>query len=137
MEEYYNLIGIGFTNSKKQICTEKTEKWSDITFLKREFKYDNRFRKIVCPLDLNTVCGSLNWCSKKKDIDVVMSDKLNAFQREAYLHDNYGILMDQVLTFLGKKEIHHEFLSLNNLKELVERADCDFYMKNYQTFEEN
>jgi hypothetical protein len=86
MAAYFEHIGLGFTNSKKGLCSAPGEDWNDITFLKREFIFSHKFGKILCPLDPVTMYSSLNWLDRNKDTISVLNDKLNAFQREAHLH---------------------------------------------------
>lgn len=136
MAEYFESIGLQFTNSKKGKCETASEDWKDITFLKRSFVYSNKFQRIVCPLDLRTLYSSMSWYDSRKDAEVVLQGKLNAFQREAYLHLDYIQLMQMVCAKCDEVGVYFDFLSDQQLDLLVREADQSYYYKNHQTFEE-
>jgi len=131
MAEFYNQIGIGFTNSRKEQIKKDGETWEEITFLKREFVFSPKFNKIVCPLAPETIFSTLSWLDKTKDCNVVLHDKLAAFQREAYLHPTYKVWMLQLNEGLQKRGIEHQFLPEHSLDLLVKRSDKNYYLQPY------
>lgn len=88
MRDFFLSIGMDFTDSKKGVITEPYQNLQDITFLKRAFVYHKKLKQIVGPLDLNTIYSSISWIDSRKDPEVVMKDKINAFQREMFLHED-------------------------------------------------
>jgi len=61
---------------------------------------------------------------------------LSAFQREAFLHEDYDYLMSVVKQSLSVRGIEHDFLSEGQLTQLLEIASPDYFIKDYTTFEE-
>jgi len=136
MAEYFKSMGLDSTTSTKEKVDKESERLEDITFLKRSFVYSPRFNKLVCPLDKKTLLSSMSWYNCKKDVGVVMHGKLSAFQREAFLHEDYDYLMNVVKQSLSVRGIEHDFLSEGQLTQLLEIASPDYFIKDYTTFEE-
>jgi hypothetical protein len=87
MEKFFNSLGMDMTDSLKGKIVTPFQPVEDLTFLKRYFRLHPEIGKITCPLDLRTVYSTLSWLdSSKEDADLVMRDKINAFQREIFLH---------------------------------------------------
>jgi len=93
MRDYFVSIGSGLTNSDKSEVDRPYHEWEELSFLKRSFTWDPRFAKYICPLEVRSMTNSMSWYDSKKDLEVVLYDKVLAFQREAYLHQNYSELM--------------------------------------------
>ncbi len=134
LAQYFTELGIGFTTAKKQVPTAPGENWDDITFLKRSFVFDPRFGKIVCPLDLDTVYSSMSWYDVSKDHDIVLNGKLDAFQRELFLHPCYRSDMVRVEQSLRDRGVKHVFRSDEELTAAVavsEEGYCDSFSMLY------
>lgn len=133
MAHYFDFLGLGFTNSKKSPCTTPGEDWTDITFLKREFMFSHEFTRIICPLDPVTMYSSLNWIDKNKDMQVVLNDKLGAFQREAYLHGKkkYKEMLEDLTESCKRAGVHCEILPESYLKSLVASFDAQYLDYSY------
>jgi len=87
MERFFNSLGMTMTDSLKKTIVAPFQPIEDITFLKRYFRYHPLLGQITCPLDLRTVYSTLSWIdSSKENLDLVLQDKINAFQREIFLH---------------------------------------------------
>ena len=87
MEKFFNSLGMDMTDSLKGKIIAPFQPVEEITFLKRYFRFHPEIGKITCPLDLRTVYSTLSWLdSSKEDQDLVLRDKINAFQREIFLH---------------------------------------------------
>jgi len=134
MASYFNHLGVGFTTSTKAEVMSNTESWKEMTFLKRSFVWDHVKDRLVCPLDRDTLCSSLSWYCNKKDLEVVLSGKLDAFQREAYLWDDYAELMRVLEAEMEKRGVFHTFLTEKNLDQLWRTGD--YLLKDYTSFEE-
>jgi hypothetical protein len=133
MAKYFASLGLEVTDDQKRPVTMDSVPLDEITFLKRNYKYDVRFHKIVCPLARSTILSSLSWYDRSKDMEVVMNGKLDAFQREAYLHEDYEILMHQLRDGLEDRKISHTFREESELYEMVMMDDInylDFYSNN-------
>lgn len=102
MSDFFYSIGLGFTDACKKPITYDFSSLSEVSFLKRNFKYHTKIGRIMCPLSLRTLLNSLSWFDEKKDVRVVMVDKLHSFQRELYLHDD-KILAEELLNILEKR----------------------------------
>nr|WPR18072.1 MAG: RNA-dependent RNA polymerase [Crogonang virus 21] len=112
MKDFFRSIGMDFTDSKKGEIVEPYQRIQDITFLKRAFVYHKKIKQIVGPLDLNTVFSSISWLDGRKDPEVVMKDKISAFQREMFLHED--LFKEKVeLLFRRCEELGLNFVSLS------------------------
>jgi len=96
MAEFFESIGMGFTDSNKNKITQPYMDIKDITFLKRAFVYHPKLEKIMCPLDLKTLLSTISYVNTSSDIDQVLQDKLHMLQREGFLHENivYKFIVD-------------------------------------------
>jgi len=112
MRDFFQSIGMDFTDSKKGVIVEPYQSVQDITFLKRSFVYHKKIKQIVGPLDLNTIYSSISWIDGRKDPEIVMRDKINAFQREMFLHEE---LFSEKIELLVKRceEVGVKFIILS------------------------
>lgn len=95
MEAFFSNMGMGFTDALKRPIKTPFQDISEVTFLKRYFRYHNILKKIVCPLELKTLYSGLNFYDSSKDYEVVLRDKISAFQREIYLWPNRDELLQE------------------------------------------
>lgn len=87
MLDFFTSIGMDMTDSLKKPIVTPFQPLCELTFLKRSFVYHPILQVFTCPLDLTTVYSSLSWIDGKKDEPMsVLRDKINAFQREIFLH---------------------------------------------------
>jgi hypothetical protein len=97
MSEFFNSIGIPFTNAKKTKITEQFCDLSEVSFLKRKFVYHRQLETIVGPLELSTLYSGLSFVDGTKDVNLVLQDKMHNFQREIFLHqDRYLLDVDKL-----------------------------------------
>lgn len=87
MCEFFESIGIEFTNAQKTRIDKPFNDLLEITFLKRHFVYHSRLESIVGPLDTSTLYSGLSFLDGSKDATQVLQDKIHNFQREMYLHE--------------------------------------------------
>lgn len=126
MARYFESLGLQVTDDKKNPVINDTVNIQDISFLKRQFAYSPRFKKIVCPLDRKTIFSSISWYDSTKDVDVVMHGKLDAFQREAFLHEDYKHLIDHVIYELKNRGYEYNFRPDGELYAMVRDNDIDY-----------
>jgi hypothetical protein len=88
MRDFFNSIGMEFTDGRKGVIDSPSLRIDEITFLKRSFRYHTKIKRVMCPLAIETLHNSILWLDNKKDAPVVMDGKLAAFQREMYLHES-------------------------------------------------
>jgi len=124
MRDFFNSIGMGFTDSMKKEITIPFQSLDEVTFLKRNFVYHNLLKRIMCPLDLRTIKSTLSWCDGKKDETVVLKDKVHAVQREFFLHHDRDHLLSDLYNRLNSYNFIYEKLTYNYLTYLYkEEAD--------------
>jgi hypothetical protein len=129
MEEFFNSLGMDMTDSmKNKICTP-FQPVEELTFLKRYFRFHPKLGGITCPLDLRTVYSTLSWIdSSKDDLDIVLRDKINAFQREIFLHyDVYEKEIRKMEKACFDKNIPFSLLPENYLIRLYNSGSYDDY----------
>jgi hypothetical protein len=71
LETYFMREGLGLTNAEKMPFTAATTPWSEATFLKRNFRWDEDTKCHMAPLDMNSIYKSfhvwprkLAWCKE-------------------------------------------------------------------------
>lgn len=116
MREFFESIGMTFTTASKQKVVKPFESLSEVSFLKRHFRYHPMLKRVMCPLEMETILSSPSWIDSRKDERVVMQDKLGAFQRELFLHQRVEELIAMEFKCL---ELGIPFNKLSN-KYLVE-----------------
>lgn len=120
MRDFFLSLNMDFTDAQKRSISEPFQDVDDISFLKRTFVWHNELQQIVCPLDLNTIYSGLSYVSYDKDIQVVMRDKIHAFQREVYLHPNREVMLQDFDARMRSKMYPYTQLSFEYLKEIYQ-----------------
>lgn len=104
IEGVMNEIGVGFTPADKGEWTYKYRSIYDCSFLKRGFLFNHKLKTIVAPLEKRSMLSTLNFVSDDfRNLELTLI-KLQNFQREAFLHNDYDLLMDNVLNELEQKK---------------------------------
>lgn len=86
MAQYYESLGMTYTDGKKGAITRKSMPLEEVSFLKRRFAYHVQLEKVVGILDLETITNSLMWYKDDNDPNEILTNKLRAAQMELYLH---------------------------------------------------
>lgn len=111
MKEFFESVNMGFTDSLKKDIVEPFQTIEEVTFLKRSFRYHNLLGKIVCPLELRVIQNTLSYYDCSKDQSLVVKDKINAAQREFYLHPERDVIMSDFYSRLDSFKIPYCKLS--------------------------
>jgi len=88
VKNYFNSLGMKYTDGEKGEITSPSKPIHDLCFLKRSFRFHHKLEKVVGPLALGTLVNSLRYFDSARDYDEVMKGKMTAFQFEIYLHEN-------------------------------------------------
>lgn len=125
-KEVMDYIGIGFTPANKGVFVNSHQPLFNCTFLKRGFYYHHILNHIVGPLEILSMCSTLNYVKdefRKTELTIIKSGN---FQREAFLHPSqiYYSCMRTLESKLDQIELVVPFL---REKELVELYDTDNY----------
>lgn len=115
MKDFFESVNMGFTDSVKKPITEPFQSIEEVTFLKRSFRYHNLLKRIVCPLELRVICNTLSYYDCTKDQSTVLKDKINAAQREFYLHPERDLLLQDFYERLNSYAVPYVKLSKNYL----------------------
>jgi len=127
MRDFFQSIGMDFTDAVKKPIDTPYQEIEDISFLKRKFVYHPRIAEITCPLDLNTIFSSISWYDSKKDLSVVLMDKVSAFQREIYLHyDIYHECVDKLRKAMEEKGLSMHILPPPYLLSLYKSQNYNY-----------
>ena len=95
LRDYFESLGLGFTDASKKPIVEEFQDISEVSFLKRSFRYHDLLGKIVCPLELDVLQSGLSWVDYTKDVKLVLDCKIDNYQREIFLHpDRAELLLD-------------------------------------------
>jgi hypothetical protein len=127
MKEFFQSIGMDFTDSHKGAIVTPYQHISEITFLKRSFVYHRVLKQVVGPLDLSTIYSTLSWLDGRKDPSIVLRDKINAFQRELYLHeDRYSTDLNILITKCKERSVDFVALSTDYLINLYKMGEYNY-----------
>lgn len=92
VKDYFNSLGMKYTDGDKGEISSSSKPIEDLCFLKRGFRFHKSLKKIVGPLSLTTLYNTLRYYDGSKEYDDAMEGKLTAFQYEMYLHENKELL---------------------------------------------
>jgi hypothetical protein len=128
MRNFFESIGMTFTDSLKGEITQKYQSLNEVTFLKRYFRYHPLLREITCPLDLVTLYSGLSWVDYSKDTNLVLLEKINNFQREIFLHWDIRERDVNILkNCCVNRNIQFTELPLNYLSKLYQENPNEFF----------
>jgi hypothetical protein len=133
---FVDMIGIQCTDAHKNEITVDTMPLNEISFLKRTFRFHPLIGSVVCPLELSTIFSGLSFCDKTKDVETVMKDKINSFQRELFLHPDHYALRSVLKQRCEQENIEYievpqEYLISLYQKSPAEYLDLPFYDHKY------
>lgn len=97
-------LGLEFTPADKTTWNNNNKLRSlfDCTFLKRGFSFNRRLGRVVGPLDKKSMKSTLNFVKDPLRKDELTEIKLLGFQREAFLHEDYREMMEEVKKYCDK-----------------------------------
>lgn len=121
MCEYFESIGMTFTDGLKNRVNQEFMDLSQVSFLKRKFRYHTELKRVICPLELSSIFSSLCFFDKTKDFEVVMKGKIESAQRELWLHElDYNWLLieakKQGLFFVTLNSVYLKNLFLDEVE---------------------
>lgn len=118
VSRFFNSIGMTATTGGKKEIDSEGQDISEVTFLKRKFRYHPELKKVMGPLDLETLINSVQWYDSGKDMDTVMEGKLKSFQREMYLHPCGEVFINAVKKKCQEEKVPFPLLSKDYIKHL-------------------
>lgn len=126
--EVMKEIGVGFTAENKMPHTKPFYMISECTFLRRNFSFSNKLNRIVGPLNRDTMLSTLSYVTDSLRMEELVDQKVNNFQREAYLHHDYDELM-KVLNerYFDEYGFLPPLLSEEELFELYQKDKVSLY----------
>lgn len=92
-------IGLTYTTETKGTAIKAMRKLTDVGFLKRKFRYEEKLARWVGPIEKATIANLLDW-TKDKDGDVITVDKAVSALRELSLHgkDEYDKVSNLIIS---------------------------------------
>lgn len=79
-------LGMTYTTETKEAVTGQLRNITEVSFLKRSFRYEPLYDRYCAPLDMTTILESPYWTKDSNDSDVIAIDNLNNSLRELALH---------------------------------------------------
>jgi len=128
MLKFFTSLNMGFTDSLKNDIITEFQEMSEVTFLKRFFRYHDELGRIVCPLELRTLQSGISFYDKTKDLDVVLKAKIETYQRECYLWPERDNLLLDFETHLRERGYAQYILDRSYLKSVYYNAE-DVYLE--------
>lgn len=123
MREFFDSMYMGFTDANKQDIKDPFQDIGDVTFLKRSFVFHDKLHRIVPALDLRTLQSGLSYYDCTKEYSVVLRDKLQAYQREIFLHPNRNFLLSDFLKRLEAYKVATPVLHEGYLLDLYSKPE--------------
>lgn len=82
-------IGLTYTSEKKEVThlVPAFRKLDEVSFLKREFVYDDELKRYIAPLELGVITEMPYWTKVNDESDFIVRDNLEAAVRELALHE--------------------------------------------------
>jgi len=113
-------ISIGFTSAEKTKITQPFKNFYDCSFLKRTFYYHHILNRYVAPLEIRSMCSTLNYVKDEFRNEELTRIKCQNFQREAFLHPApyYDNFMSKLKTKLDQTNFYVPFLTDEVLVDL-------------------
>lgn len=113
------LLGLTFTTADKTSALVKVKGIEDCQFLKRSFRFDAKLG-YVCPLDIKSMEGTLNFVSQYDRVDELTQIKIFNFQREARLHglEYYDNVIKNLTFYLVSNKLQYQLLSIGYIEDL-------------------
>jgi len=128
MSDYYESLGMTFTDGRKKKITVDSMNMTEVTFLKRSFRFHKKLGMIVAPLDYKTLTNMVMWYDSKKDEIEVMEGKLSVYQREMYLHeDMYEEYQQYLVDMCAKRGVLLHELTENYIQTIYKDYPDYFY----------
>lgn len=85
--EVLKEFGLSYTDERKTNNVEtKTRPITEVTYLKREFYYDENLGRWTGPLDINTILETPMWVKKTPDVPLQTLARVDSSLRELALH---------------------------------------------------
>jgi hypothetical protein len=85
--ELFSVIGLKYTNEKKDTEIRKFRTLADVSFLKRDFRFESSIMKYVAPLSLETLLEFVYWTKKGSQSEVITKQNVDNCMMELSLHD--------------------------------------------------
>lgn len=108
LKQVYDSFGLTLTNSNKGDIVEPFDTVEELTFLKRRIVFNLTLRRFVGLLDESTIYSTLNWVDSTKDVENVMIDKINVFQREIFLYPDAEVRLAEFFRVLPERYHTHK-----------------------------
>jgi hypothetical protein len=109
----FKRIGMKFTDETKGEITCNYKKLSDISFLKRTFKYSKALSRWTMPLDKRSIYGMCYWIQKSSHISdkEALASNFETAMAEMALHgrEEFEYFRDQIIQLASKYQLHVEF----------------------------
>lgn len=103
LKKQYTSFGLDLTDSSKKEIVKPFDAYQDVTFLQRKFSLNAKLGRVVGVLSPSTLFSSLSWVDSEKDIESVMCDKINVFQRECFLYADGDEIVAKLFNELDKR----------------------------------
>jgi len=85
--ELFKMIGLKYTNERKDDQVRKFRTLADVAFLKRSFRFDAAIMKYVAPLTLDTILEFVYWTKKGSQKEEITRQNVDNCLMELSLHD--------------------------------------------------
>jgi len=130
---YMDIIGMEYTTELKDEAVTPFRRLSEVEFLKRGFKFDDKNNRFIAPLRESAIAEMLNWTKKGQEADQITLDNMCFALREFSLHgkETFEHWKDNLLALKQEKfqfqEPHGSFpLNYDNTYEEVLKLEYYF-----------
>lgn len=125
--ELFSVIGLKYTNEKKDGVEKSMRTLADVSFLKRDFRYETLLSRYVAPLALDTILEFVYWTKRGAQKEEITKQNIDNCLLELSLHDK------EIFTRYSSTLL---LASLNKLNYCPEMTDRDYLLKKSRHIEE-
>lgn len=123
---FLKTIGLDATTYDKKPVTQPFQDPLKLEFLKRNFRWHPQLRRFVGCLNKRTMFSGISWVDSTKDILQVEQDKLACFQREAYLHEDYEDMINELEKVCQRRGVPFKRLPESYLYEIFSSNEVPY-----------
>lgn len=82
----FSMMGLKYTNEKKDGITKTMRTLADVSFFKRDFRWEPIVGRYICPLTLDTILEFVYWTKKGSQSEVITKQNVDNCLHELSLH---------------------------------------------------
>jgi hypothetical protein len=121
-------LGHTYTSDVKGAANTQLRNISEITFLKRTYRYEPYYDRYCGPLSLDTILEMPYWTKKSPLCHQITEDNVNTAMRELALHDEsvFDLWAPKIMSACTDKNVKIHCTNRRLLLSLVDGMECEY-----------